>query len=85
MKEKGLITLVDPDADLPLREVATVQCCHCGCHFPVKPTKGRGFCTNCMGPVCGPKCDACVPTEQLLRNYEQGRPLDYRPVVVRGS
>lgn len=42
----------------------------------------RGFCTNCMGPVCGPGCAECVPTEQLLENYEKGRPLNFRPTIV---
>lgn len=41
----------------------------------------RGWCMNCNGPLCGPGCAACVPTEQLLENYEKGRPLDFRPTV----
>ena len=42
----------------------------------------RGWCMSCNGPVCGPGCAECVPEEQLLENYEKGRPLDFRPIVV---
>ncbi len=82
MKEAGLITLVDPGADKPLLETATLRCCHCGGHFPASPTKGRGWCRNCAGPICGAGCLACVHWEQLLENLEAGRPLDFKPVVV---
>jgi hypothetical protein len=83
-KEAGLVTLIDPGADRPLLEVGTLQCVHCGGHWVPQPGSGRvrGFCQNCMGPVCGPGCAACVPTEQLLENIEKGRPLDFRPVLV---
>jgi hypothetical protein len=37
---------------------------------------------NCAGPVCGPGCAECIPTDLLLENMEQGRPLDFKPVVV---
>lgn len=42
----------------------------------------RGFCQNCNGPVCGPGCAVCVHVEQMLENIEQGRPLDYKPIIV---
>ena len=76
MKEGGLITICDPNADKPLLEVATLQCCHCGGHFPYVPGSGRtmGWCMNCSGYVCGPACSACVPFEQQLENLEAGRP-----------
>lgn len=87
MREAGLIIVSDPSADRPLLEVATAQCCHCGGHFPIRPGSGRlrGYCTNCAGPVCGPGCAECVPTDQLLLNYEKGRPLNWRPILARGS
>ena len=83
MRESGLMTLLDPGADRPIQEIPTLQCVHCGGHFPVQPGSGkvRGFCMRCRGPVCGPKCAECVPTEQLLENIEHGRPLDFRPIV----
>jgi hypothetical protein len=87
MKEAGRITLSDPEKDKPLLEVATLQCCHCGKHWAPRPGSGiiRGFCTRCMGPVCGPGCAKCVSIEQELENMEKGRPLDYRPIISRGS
>lgn len=63
----------------------TRQCCHCGGTWEYKPGSGnrRGYCPRCDGFTCGhPACGVCVPTEQLLENYEHGRPLDYRPIVV---
>lgn len=84
MREAGYIIISDPGADKPLQEASTVQCVHCGGHFIPKPGSGivRGFCCNCGGPICGPGCQACVPTEQLLENYEKHMPLDYRPVKI---
>jgi len=83
-REAGRFTFADPGADKPLLELGTVQCVHCGAHFPVVPGSGkvRGFCQNCNGPVCGPACAACVPTDLLLENIEKGRPEDFRPVIV---
>jgi hypothetical protein len=44
--------------------------------------KTRGFCIPCNGPVCGPDCAGkCVPEEQMLENIEQGRALDFTPIV----
>lgn len=84
MRDDGLLTLLDPGADKPLLQLATAQCVHCGGHFPIRPGSGRvrGWCMSCGGPVCGPGCASCVPLEQMLENYEEGRPLDYRPVIV---
>lgn len=84
MKEAGVITLIDPGADKPLLEAGTLCCCHCGGHWTPAPGSGRvrGFCTNCMGPVCGPGCAACVPTDLYLTNLELGRDPAFRPVVV---
>lgn len=83
-REYGRVTLTDPGSDRPLLEAATLQCCHCGGHFAPRPGSGtvRGFCTRCMGPVCGPGCAECVPAEQLLTNLETGKPLDHRPIIV---
>jgi hypothetical protein len=83
-KEAGLLTIIDPGSDKPLLEVASLQCVHCGCHWVPQPGSGkvRGFCTRCHGPVCGPGCAECVPTEQLLENLEAGRELHFRPTKV---
>ena len=59
-----------------------VQCSHCGKHYPITPIKGRGFCTRCGGPVCGPGCAECVPLEQWLENREAGVADDHKPVRV---
>ena len=82
-KEAGLITITDPGRDKPLFEAGTLQCVHCGCHWiPVKGSgKVRGFCERCNGPVCGRECAKCVPNEQMLENIEQGRPIDFTPIV----
>lgn len=55
----------------------TLSCCHCGRHWEVRVGSGaeRGFCTRCMGYVCGPTCYECVPKERRLENVEAGRPL----------
>ena len=84
MNYDGELILSDPGSDKPVLTVGTLSCCHCGLHFVVQPGSGRtrGFCMNCNGPVCGPACAACVPTEQFLDNLEKGRPVDYRPIIV---
>lgn len=84
MRESGLITVTAPDRDRPLAELPTLRCVHCGGHWAPRPGSGtvRGFCQNCMGPVCGPGCAACIPAEQLLENIEAGRPIVERPVIV---
>ena len=82
--EAGVITYSDPGSDVPLLEVGTLQCVHCGCHWIPMPGSGRvrGFCMNCSGPICGPDCAECIPTELMIENMEKGRPLDFRPVMV---
>ena len=84
MREAGLIVVADPGSDGPLLEAPTLQCCHCGRHFIMRRRSKtlRGFCTRCHGVFCGPQCEKCVPTEQLIENIELGRPRDFRPVVV---
>lgn len=86
-REHGTLIVFDPGADRPVLEARTLQCCHCGGHWVPRPGSGRvrGYCTNCAGPVCGPGCAECVPLEQLLRNYESGKPPDHRPIVVPAS
>lgn len=87
MKESGLIIVVDPGADRPLAEIPTLQCVHCGGHFPVQPGSGRirGFCGRCKGPVCGPGCAECVPVELQLDNLEQSRRRNARQVLVAAA
>jgi hypothetical protein len=83
-REAGYITVSDPGADKPIFTAMTLQCVHCGGHWFPEPGSGkvRGLCYACNGPICGPGCAKCVPTEVLLENYEKGRDLDYRPIVA---
>ena len=81
-RPSGYVVVTSPDGGL--EEADTLQCVHCGCHWKMEPGSGkiRGYCHSCAGPICGPKCKVCVPAEQRLENIEQGRPLDFRPIVV---
>lgn len=82
MAYDGELTITTEDG---CRRLGTRQCAHCGCHWIVRPGSKtiRGFCMCCNGFVCGPLCAGkCIPTEQLLENIEQRRPLDYRPIRV---
>lgn len=83
--DDGYVIVADPGSDKPIMEAKTLQCVHCGGHWIPRPGSGtvRGFCMNCNGPICGPGCAACIPTEQLLENIEAGRPLDFKP--IRGN
>lgn len=83
-REAGLVTISDPGSDKPILVTKTLQCVHCGGHWIPRPGSGiiRGFCTRCNGPICGPGCATCVPTEQLLENMEKGRSLDFCPTQV---
>ncbi|KKM94628.1 hypothetical protein LCGC14_1196420 [marine sediment metagenome] len=57
-------------------EHETLQCVHCQRHWVKQPGSGnkRGFCRNCMGPLCGDeKCGPCIPFEKKLDLYEAGR------------
>ena len=83
----GLVFITEPGSDKKILEVDTLQCCHCGGHFALRPGSGnvRGFCARCNGPVCGPGCAACLPMEARLENAEAGRPADAAPrIIVRG-
>jgi len=85
MKHAGEITITNPGRDRPIATVPTLQCVHCGRHFPLSPGSGRirGFCQRCNGPICGPGCAECVPQERQLENVEAGRPvLTTRPLVL---
>src|SRR5688572_14285901 len=91
-REAGRVTLIDPGSDKPLAEFSTVQCCHCGGHFPTprfgasaedKASRiGRGYCSRCNAYICGANCLECVPLEQYLENVEHGRPENFRPIIV---
>jgi len=85
--DHGLATWTDPGSDKPILEKRTVQCVHCGGHFIPEPGSGRvrGFCFQCAGPICGPGCVECVPTDVYLENLEKGRPPDFRPIIVPTS
>lgn len=65
----------------------TLQCVHCGGHWKVEPGSGklRGYCYNCSGPICGPKCIECVPQEVMLEAMEKGVRPDQIPRVVMGG
>lgn len=68
-----------------LKEGQTLSCCHCSFTWILQKGSGklRGFCTNCMGYVCGPACAACVPAERKIENIEAGRdPNTPSPVKV---
>jgi hypothetical protein len=82
--EAGLIEYTDRESDKKLLVAATLQCVHCGGQWIPQPGSGRirGFCTRCCGPVCGPGCAKCVPTEQYLENIEQGKPADHYPAMT---
>ena len=52
-----------------------MQCVHCGKHWVPQPGSGvtRGFCRNCMGPLCSAECaQHCVSFEKQLDAYEKG-------------
>ncbi len=74
MKEAGRITVSDPGSDKVILEQGTLQCCHCGKHWQVKPGSGnvRGYCFKCNGPICGRGCLECVPFEKWLDATEKG-------------
>ncbi len=48
MRQDGEMTFADPGADRPLLEMGTLQCVHCGGHFPARPPKN-------VGVVVGPE------------------------------
>lgn len=83
MREAGVVIVSDVDSDKVIQS-PTMQCVHCGRHWVVQPGSGRkrGTCLRCNGPICGPCCAVCVPTEQRLKNLAEGRPEDYRPILV---
>lgn len=80
-RQAGVIVYTEKGTDNKV-EVFLVQCVHCGGQFPPVPSKGRGYCMKCGGPVCGRGCAKCVPEDLLLENMEKGRPLDYRPIIA---
>ncbi len=92
VREAGHVTICDPGSDRPLLSIGTTACVHCGGHFSTprfgaspadKGSRvGRGFCQKCNGYICGPGCLECVPEEQMLENMENGKPLDYYPIIV---
>lgn len=68
-----------------IEEGATLSCVHCQHTWILQRGSGkqRGYCFDCMGFICGPKCAECIPLEVRLENIEAGRPeLTPRPVKV---
>ncbi len=75
LKEAGCIIVIGPFATI---ERETLQCVHCQAHFDrynyTSQKVRRGFCRNCMGPLCGAeKCGTCIPFEKKLDLYEAGK------------
>lgn len=67
----GYIVVTEPGRDTV--EADTLQCCHCGGHFLVRPGSGtkRGWCGHCGAATCGkPQCHTCIPLERWLRKVE---------------
>lgn len=82
--KEGVLISTPLDSD-KIVSVKTRTCCHCNRVFLSVPGSGkkRGYCLRCMDSTCGnPACDACVPIEQRLENWEAGRPEDFRAVNV---
>lgn len=80
--------LITTSAEGKVTHEPTIMCSHCGKSWVPKKGSGRrrGVCLLCNGYTCGaPGCDACVPMEQMLENFEAGRPLDYRPIRAAGG
>lgn len=84
MKASGHFEITGPWGEL--RRGDTLRCVHCQHTWMVEPGSGRsrGYCTNCMGYVCGaPECEACINWERRLENLEAGRPeLTPSPAMV---
>lgn len=58
MKAAGQLIFVDPGADRPLLEVATLQCVHCGQHFEARALK--------------PAATVGITTEEAVIRSQQG-------------
>lgn len=70
-RPRGWSIVTAPDGQS--EECDTDQCCHCGKHWRVRPGSGnvRGYCFNCMGSICGPKCQECYPLEKQIDDMEK--------------
>jgi len=88
---RGVLLSQDKGSDRT-REAKLKACVHCGLTWLPRPGSGRlaGFCTRCMGDVCGqPACVArgCLPNEAQIEMLEAGIPFELtheslRPVSV---
>jgi hypothetical protein len=67
-------TIVTDDTGV-ISESDMLQCVHCGYQWQIRPGSGklRGFCFRCNGPVCGQRCENCVPIEAQLEIMEGTR------------
>jgi len=54
-KIAGYGVAIDRETGKTVDEHDSMQCCHCGHHFRVRPGSGktRGFCLLCGGVTCG--------------------------------
>ena len=78
-KNPGGYLLIASSEDNFKVEADTMTCCHCNTIWHVQPGSGtkRGFCTGCRKMTCGhPKCHVCIPFEQRMDLYEQGKIID---------
>ena len=81
----GITSSIEADGET---HVPTLQCVHCGDHWFSVPGSGkiRGWCMRCNGPVCGKKCEVCIPFEKQLEVREAGgnwgEDLPNKPVSV---
>ena len=73
-KPSGHVMVVGPGG-IENEVCDTVQCCHCGCHFPYTKGSGRvrGWCLSCNEMHCGAhKCCKCKPYMKKIEEYEKG-------------
>lgn len=71
----GFGFLSDPDINggAP-QEHETIQCVHCGCHRRYEDyQRSGGFCMKCHGPICGRRCEICIPAEVQITCPEKVR------------
>ena len=71
LKPNGYFEILNADGSKT--EGETMQCCHCGKHWIVRPRskRKRGWCLKCSKSTCGgPRCDECLPIERGIEIIE---------------